>query len=199
MAEEKKGTAMLVGGLGGTALGVVLGSLLAARPAEAATPEEKLDYLIEVLTALVPVLAEVAEGQSDLITAIREWLGIEPGVEVSVSTPWVAREPEEIYNNPIRSIGTFDCDRLIAWTRGKRFLLKVESSLDQAVQIQLIGNIEDSMPLAVNVNGLHGCAPNGNIAVSPAWDDWYPYMGARIIVAVAPTTGNLLIRTVIQE
>jgi len=198
--ENEERAALLAGGLGGTALGVVIGSLLAARPAEAATPEEKLDYLIEVLTALVPVLAEVAESQRTLIEAIRAWLGIEPGIEVIVSTPWVAKAPVEIFNRAVRETAvTLDCDRMADWTRGKRLLFKVESSLDQAVQIQLVGNIEDSMALAININAVHAVAPNGNISVGPAWDDWHPFVGARIIVGAAPTTGRLKVEFSIQE
>ena len=205
MAEDRergKGVGLLFGGIGGTVLGVAIATLLQAKPAEAAPPEEKLNYLIELLTALIPVLAEVAAGQITLNQSLQQWLaaqGIEPGVEVSVSTPWVAGEPEEIYNNPIRSIGTFDCDKMVTWTRGKRIVFKVESSLDQACQIQLVGNIDDSINLSSNINGLLPCAANGNISVGPAWDDWHPFIGLRIITAVAPTTGNLLIRTVIQE
>jgi len=195
--------AIVLSGIGGTVLGAAFMALLQARPAEAATPEEKIDYLIELLTALIPVLAEVAAGQITLNQSLQQWLaaqGIEPaGAEISISTPWVAGEPEEIYNNPIRSIGTFDCDKMVMWTRGKRIVFKVESSLDQACQIQLVGNIDDSINLSSNINGLLPCAANGNISAGPAWDDWHPFIGLRIITAVAPTTGNLLIRTVIQE
>ncbi|MBA7706800.1 hypothetical protein ES703_115657 [subsurface metagenome] len=47
---EEKGKAaqaLAVGGVGGTLFGVLLAKLLAAKPAEAAPPDEKLDYLIE--------------------------------------------------------------------------------------------------------------------------------------------------------
>lgn len=203
MAEEEKAGPALIGGLlGGTALGVTIATLLASRPAEAAPPDEKLNYLIEVMTALTSVLAEVAEGQSALITAMQQWLaaqGIEPGVEVTVLTPWIGQHPEEIFNQAVRAIGTFDCDRMANLIRGKRILFKVESSLDQGVQIQIVGNIEDSMVLATNINGALPVTPNGNISVGLAWDDWHPFVGARIIVGVAPTTGRLKVGYSIQE
>jgi len=204
MAQEEQGkaTGLLVGGIGGTALGVIIATLLQARPVKAATSEEKLDYLIEVLSTLVPVLAEVSVNQTTLIELLQQWFaaqGIEPGVAVSVLTPWVAREPEEIFNTAIRSVGTFPGDKIIRWTHGKRIVFKVESSLDQACQIQLVGNIDDTINLASNIDGVLACPANGNISIGPAWDDWHPYIGLRIITAVAPTTGNLLIRTVIQE
>ncbi len=211
MAEEReRGTAagLVVGGIGGATLASVIAVLLAARPARAAPTDEKLDYLIEVLTTLVPVLAQVAEGQTELITAIQQWLvaqGIPAappeGIEVTVRTDWVAKEPEQVYSHAIRAAGTFYSDRMVNWTKGKRIVFKVESSLNQAVQIQLIGNIVDSKELATDINGSLPCAANGNISVGPAWDDWHPYVGVKITVAVGeePTAGLLTISAVVQE
>lgn len=203
MAEERgRGTGFLVGGVGGTVLGTVIGLLIASKPAEAATPEEKLAYLIELMTALIPVLADVATNQTTLIQLLQQWLaaqGIEPGAEVSVLTPWVAQEPVEIFYQEVRSIGTFNCDRMADYRRGKRILIKVESSLDQIVQIQVVGNIEDSMALATNMNGVFNVAANGNISIGVAWDDWHPFLGVRVIAAVAPLTGRLKVAYSIQE
>jgi len=42
-------------------------------------------------------------------------------------------------------------------------------------------------------------AANGNLSVGPAWDDWAPFIGVRITVAVAPTAGILNIWAVVQE
>ncbi|MBA7715279.1 hypothetical protein ES703_124320 [subsurface metagenome] len=196
-------TGLIVGAIGGTALGVALATLLAAKPAEAATPDEKLNYLIELLTALIPVLAEVAEGQAALNQSLQQWLaaqGIEPGVEVSVSTPWFAQEPVEIFDREVRETAiTLDCDKMANWTKGKRMVFKVESSLDQAVNFQVVGNIEDSMQLATNINAALPVAANGNITAGLAWDDWHPFVGARIIVGAAPTTGRLKVEYSIQE
>ena len=209
MTEDRGGgvaTGLLVGGLGGAALAAAIAALVAARPAEAAPPDEKLDYVIEVLTTLVPLLAEVAESNASLTAAIQQWLvaqGVPPagaeGVVVTVFTPWAAREPEEIYRNSIRSAGTFYTDLMVDWTRGKRLLFKVESSLDQAVQIQVIGNKDDTRNLATDVGPALPCSANGNLSVGPAWDDWHPYIGMRITVAVAPTSGILNIWSAVQE
>jgi len=204
MEERGKGTAgLLIGGGIGTALGVTLATLLAAKPAEAAPADEKLNYLIELLTALIPVLAAVAEGQATLNESFQQWLalqGIEPGVEVSISTPWIAQEPVEIFNREVREAAAIlDCDKMIDYRRGKRLHIKVQSSLDQAVTFQVIGNIEDSMALAVNINAALPVAANGNISVGLAWDDWHPFIGARITVGAAPTTGRLKVEYSIQE
>ncbi len=204
MAGDEEGRAaqgLVVGGMGGALLGV-LGAILLAKPAEAATSDEKLNYLIELLTALVPILAEVAEGQSNLIALFEQWLaaqGIEPGVEVTVKTSWEAKEPEQIIDQAIRSIGTFDTDKMVDWTNGKRFLLKVESSLDQACTIQLLGNISGSFLLPINIGAPAACPAGGNISIGPAWDDWHPFIGARITTAIAPAAGMVKIWAVIQE
>jgi len=203
MAGEQgsKAPAIVAGGVGGAILGIIA-TLLMTRPAKAAPLDEKLDYLIECLTTLIPVLAEVASSNAQLIELIEQWLaaqGIEPGVKVSVSAPWVAKEPEEIFSQAILTTGTFYSDKMVDWTKGQRILFKVESTLNQAVQIQLIGNAVDDMNLATDINGPLPCTANGNISIGLAWDDWHPYVGVRITVAVAPTAGILTISEVIQE
>ena len=204
--EEKGKTAqgIVIGGVGGTVLGALIATLLAAKPAEAAPPDEKLNYLLECLTALVSALAEVADKNAALIQLLEQWLaaqGVPPGegIEVTVLTPWVAKEPEEIYRYAIRTTGTFYSNKMIDWSRGKRLLVKVESSLDQPVNIQLIGNIVDDMELATDINTPKSCPKNDNISIGPAWDHWCPYIGIKITAAVAPTAGLLTISTVTQE
>ena len=215
MAEERErglGTGLVVGGIGGTLLGATLMALLSAKPAEAAPPEEKLNYLIDVLTALIPVLAEVAERQAALTELFEQWLAAQgipvapaaEGVEVTVSTPWIAKEPEQIFSSAIRSAGDFYTDKMVNWTKGKRILFKVESSLNWDVNIQLIGNIVDSKDLATDIGLALPCTANGNISVGPAWDDWHPYVGVRITVPAPPPepfepAGILTISAVVQE
>jgi len=193
---------LILGGMA-TGFGVVIATLLAAKPAKAAPPEEKLDYLIEILTALVPVLAQVAESNAQLIELLQQWLAAQvpgaPGIEVTVLTPWVAKEPEQIFNQDIRVVGTFYSDKMVDWTKGKRFLLKVESSLNQTVTIQVIGNFIDNMTMASDINGPIDILANENHSVGLAWDDWHPFIGVRIITAVAPTAGILTIYAVKQE
>ena len=207
--QGKTAQALVAGGIGGTLLGALGGAitaLLAAKPAEAAPPDEKLNYLIDCLTTLVPVLAQVAESNAQLIALLQQWLAAQgvptaEGIEVTVLTPWVAKEPEEIYHYAIRTPGTFYSNKMVDWTRGKRLLGKVESSLDKEVQIQLIGNIVDDMEMATDINGVLPCTANGNISVGLAWDDWHPCVGVKIVVAPekVPTKGLLTISVVIQE
>ena len=200
--ERGVGTGLVVGAIGGSAFAAIIATLLAARPVEAAPLDEKLDYLIEVLTTLVPVLAEVSERQASLIQLLEQWLatqGIAPGEGIEVRTPWVAKDPEQIFSYAIRSNGTFYADKMVDLTRAKRILFKVESSLNEAANIQLIGNNVDDADLATDINGALPCAANSNISVGLAWDDWHPFVGVRITVAVAPASGLLTIWAVVQE
>jgi len=200
--ERGLGTGLVVGGIGGATLASVIAILIAARPARAAPLDEKLDYLIEVLTTLVPVLAEVAQGQAELITVMQQWLaaqGIEPGVEFTIRTDWVAKVPEQVYSHAIRAAGTFYTDKMVNWTKGKRIMFKAESSLNQAVNLQVIGNIVDDRERATDIGPALPLAANSNLSVGPAWDDWNPFIGIRITAAVAPTAGILTIWAVIQE
>ncbi|GAH38104.1 unnamed protein product, partial [marine sediment metagenome] len=130
---------------------------------------ERLDRLIELFEAgIAPAVPGV------------------PAVEVTVLTPWVAKEPEQIFSSSIRSASTFYSDKMVNWTKGKRILFKVESSLNKAVTIQLIGNIVDDMSLATDINGALPCAANGNISVGLAWDDWMPYVGHSYLLHCKP-------------
>ncbi len=202
--ERGVGAGVVIGAIGGSAFTAILATLLAAKPAQAAPLDEKLDYLLEVLTTLVAALAELSERQTALTQLLEQWLATQgvPGittVEVSVRTPWVAKDPEQIFSQALRSAGVFYSDRMVNWTEGKRILFKAESSLNQAVTIQPIGNISDDMSLAVDINGALPLAANANLSVGLAWDDWHPYVGIKITVGVAPTAGLLTISAIVQE
>jgi len=198
------GAGIVVGAIGVGALATGIALLVAARPAQAAPTDEKLDYLIEVLMTVLPVLAEVAEGQAALITAMHQWLAaqgipVDEAVEVIVRTDWVAKEPEQVFNEAIRSAGTFYTHKMADWTKGKRIMFKAESSLNQAANLQVIGNIVDDTVRATDIGPALPLAANGNLSVGLAWDDWIPFTGIRITVAVAPTAGILTISVVVQE
>jgi len=202
--ERGVGTGILVGGIGAGALATGIALLVAARPAQAAPTDEKLDYLVDVLITLTPVLAEVSERQATLIQLLEQWLALQgivagQGGEVAVSTPWIAKEPEQIFHQAIRSAGTFYADRMVNYTKGKRILFKAESSLNQAANLQVIGNIADDHARATDIDGVLPLPGNGNLTVGLAWDDWTPFTGIRITVAVAPTAGILTIWAVVQE
>jgi len=116
----------------------------------------------------------------------------------SIVALWKAKTPEQIYSADIRTAATF-YSTMVDWTEGKRLVIKVESSLDQACIIQPIGNITDTITRAVDINAPLPCTANGNISIGFAWDDWHPYIGIEIVTAIAPTAGTLTIWGVVQE
>ncbi len=192
----------------GTAFGTVMGALMAAKPVAAAEPETKLDYLITVSESIVALLEQLHRDHLDTITALQAIalaLGAapqEPGgvvVEVTAVTPWRAKEPVQLLSQAIKSAGTIFTDSMVNWTEGKRLLIKAESSLNQAIQLQPIGNISNTVTLATDIGPVVACPANGNVSIGFAWDDWQPYVGVRITLPIAPTDGILTIWAVVQE
>jgi len=192
MGNEKDNTGKLL--LTATAAGgvaAVIARLLQAKPILAAEPEDKWNYLMECQEGIIALLGQLIE--------VMGAPGAPPGVEVTVQTPWVARDPEQIYSYAIRTIGTFYSDRMVDWTRGKRFLIKVESSLNQPVTVQVIGNFVDDMALASDINAPIVVGADENHSIGLAWDDWHPFIGIRLTTAIAPAAGILNTWAVIQE
>jgi len=159
------------------------------------SPWEHVEELVKRLDRLIALLeAQAPPGELPGWGPILEKLD-----RIIALIGWEAKEAEEIFSLSIRTVGVFFSDSMVRWTRGKRLLLKVESSLDQNVQIQIIGNVSDRLDAAVDINGPFVCVAGGNITIGLAWDDWHPYVGARITTAIAPTVGLLRIWAVIQE
>ena len=140
-----------------------------------------------------------------------EWPGWEPVISklneikeqlrvLEITAPWVAKEPEVLFDRAITSAATVDADKMVNWTRGKRLIIKVESLLDQDCDIQVVGNITDNYDLATDINAAITCLANGNISIGLAWDDWHPFVGVRITTAIAPSADSILtISAVVQE
>ena len=161
----------------------------------------KLDRLIALLEGVAPAPpAPPPEwpGWEPIISKLDEIKNQLKELRISVTTTWEAAEPVEIYRESIRAAGTFQSE-MVNWKKGKRLVLKVDSSLDQAVQIQAIGNIANAVDGAVGINSALTCDANGKITIGLAWDDWHPYVGAKITVSAAPASGELKIEAVIQE
>ena len=162
----------------------------------------KLDRLIAVMEAWVPTTPGT--------TTPPEWPEWEPVISkldeikeqimaLEFTAPWIAKEPEEIFRKVIRATGTLKSDKMANWTKGKRLLLRIDSSLDQAVQIQAIGNIGNTVNGAVDIGTPKPCNAGSKISLGLAWDDWQPYIGCKITIATSPTTGMLIVTAVIQE
>jgi len=203
--KDKSGVATLASFGVGTAFGTVMGALMAAKPVQAAEPETKLEYLIQVSEAIVALLEQIHKDHLDTIAALNALalaLGAAPGavtVEVTAVTPWRGKEPVQLFSQAVRSAGTIFTDSMLNWVEGKRLLIKVESSLNQAIQVQPIGNITNTMTLATDIPPVVNCPANGNVSIGFAWDDWQPFIGARITLPPGITDGILTVWAVVQE
>jgi len=184
--DKDTGKALIIGGVAG-GIAALVNRLLAPKPALAA--EERWGDLLESQAAIILLLEQLLAA-----TGVAP-----PGVEITVKTPWVAKDPEQIYSNAIREIGTFFSDTMVNLTEGKRLAVIVQSSLNQACNVQLIGNYVDDMNRATTVGAVWPCPANGNISIRLAWDDYLPFIGVRATIAVAPTAGVLNMWAVVQS
>lgn len=174
-------------------LGAGVGAYLGSRRAGPAAPPTDL-------SALLTLLEDIKTTNEAILAAVKALVLVFPS---EILTPWRAKEPELILQQAIRSVifaaAPLQSDKMVDLRNGKRLFFKVESSLDQPVIIQLVGNQADSFNLSSNVDGPFPCPAGGNIHIGLAWDDWCPYVGVRITAAVAPTVGMLNIWSVMQE
>ncbi len=221
---QDMGRGIVIGTISGAVLGVAIDRLLArAEEVKAAKlpPDEKLNYLIECQTATVALLnqllqtsqaliqshQQLVEGNQTVIGLLQQLLAAQgviveiPGEEriVTVVTQWKAAEPEEILKEAIRATGTFYTDKMVDWRQGKRIYFFIHSTLNQAVSIQVIGHMVNTHEGATDINTAKTCPAGDTISFGPAWVQWCPYIGIKIIVAIAPTSGMLTISAVRQE
>jgi hypothetical protein len=107
---------------------------------------------------------------------------------------WVSQTPVVIYNALPSGIGTFNSTSWFDMTNIKRALIYVVSSLNQAVSVQVVGNITPSFNTAVNIMPAISLAIG---SVTPAAgdrgvgtnDDWHPFLAVQITTTVAPASG----------
>jgi hypothetical protein len=191
MAENDGQTAVLAGVAAGA--GSFLGTLLSKRPAAAAASEDKLDHLIDLETAILAGL----EKTNLYLKQIAE--SGPAGISESILTPWVARDAVVIFDQEVRQAGVIPANLMVDYSNGKRTIIKVESSLDQAADIQTIGNIDNNFDSATDIGPSLPCPINDNISIGLAWDDWHPWISVRMNLAIAPTAGRLKIVVVIQD
>jgi hypothetical protein len=183
--------------LGGAFGGTFLAELLARKPSQTAPDTERLNYIADLIQELIRQDGLITQRIQDVIDALA---GLAPGVlPSSILTPWVAGDPDLIFEQAIRNAGTFFTTKRVDFRRGKRLIMRAENTLDQAVILQTIGNFQDTEVGATDI-GLAVPGPaNTNTSIGLAWDDWHPYIALRMTIAVAPANGFLRIYSVTQE
>jgi hypothetical protein len=123
-----------------------------------------------------------------------------PGIEAEIKTIWEAGPTQELLTpTAIRTIGTTDTE-MVDFTKGKRLLVKVSSSLNQNITVQPVGHIKKTMVGAANI-GLAPipCPAGATISIGFAWGDWHPYIGITLNHAIAPASGTVGVKAVVQE
>ena len=204
MAEPKdnSGKGMIAGVIGGGLAGAGIVALLSRKPAEGAPDSAKLQYIIDQLTALGLQVVDVDDLSKSILGVLRE-IRDKPPIDVttaaSILTPWVAKEPDKVFDQPLRGVVTFRADHMVDFRNGKRLMFHVQNNLDQAAVIQTVGSYIDSPDEVSNIGGPAGVPANGNMDIGLAWDDWRPYVGINGSIAIAATTGFLRIWAVVQE
>jgi len=80
----------------------------------------RLDRLIALLEGVAPPAPPAPPpewpGWEPVISKLNEIKVLLGELEIKVSAPWVAKEPEEIYKASIRTAGTFHSDKMVKWT-----------------------------------------------------------------------------------
>lgn len=176
-------------------------------PPPPSTPErapwEDIDLLIERIDRLI-LLFEAWTGIAPVIPGVPGVPGVPgppgpPAAPVEVTAPWKAKAIEEIFKESIRTAGTFYSPKMIDWSKGKRLVLRVHSTLNESVQITALGNIRNNRTGIVEIGPALPCAAANDITIGLAWDDWMPYIGVKIVTSTAPTSGELEVEAVVQE
>lgn len=205
--EQKKGDGFAAGALTGTGVTFLIMKLLEAKPVAGAeidlsSIEQALGLLLTQNDAMNGKL-DTLGGKLDLLNGtLLDILTAIQNIKLQ-TTPGIPREPVQIFSQTIRVatlVGQPLLSEYVDFRTGSRLLIKAESTLDQLVNVQLVGDYNQTQSFrSVNINGPFPCPAGGNLAIGLAWDDWHPYVAAQITVPVAPTVGDLRIYAVIKD
>lgn len=183
----------MIGGLG-VGVGLIVANLMNPKSAQAApgTPAYSDSDIRQALAALLLSSQEI-NNKLDSLSNIQAALQILANVPTT-PLPGVDK-PVALFDKVINvasPLGGINTDKLFDWKVGRRLLIKIESTLNQPVIIQVIGNVFNSFDQVVDINGPFNVLPGSNASVGLAWDDWHPYIAVNIAVGVAPTNNGRL-------
>ena len=140
-----------------------------------------------------------AQANKTLFLAIGRQNIAVPSLRTAQSGP-VTPANEVLYNAIPGGAGTFYSD-MFNFQGARRLLLFINNGLDVAVTVQAIGNIEDATATATTINGIIPVASTAQASIGLAYDDWHPFVGIQIVLAVPPVlpAANLIITACVQE
>lgn len=124
-----------------------------------------------------------------------------PPIEVPIVRPKrVTAEAQEIMEpRAVRSVGTHVCERMADCRAAIITIVRVESGLNQDIEIETIGNVDDTVENYTPIGTRDPCPSGDRIDIILYGDNWRPYVGIRVIAAVAPTAGLITARVINQE
>ena len=121
----------------------------------------------------------------------------QPQAVVTSANPLTAEPEEQLYRENPRATGTF-YSKMFDWKKGARVVMLIHSTLNENIQVQPIGNFREIAPDAVEISSSKACNANSDITIGFAWDDWHPFVGVRLSITTAPTSGELEVKAIKQ-
>jgi hypothetical protein len=105
-------------------------------------------------------------------------------------------EPSLVFERSMRQIEVVTSD-VCDLSNVRRIIVKAKSTLDQIVQLQLIGDMFNPMDTPTLISGSYlvpmGSVTVGSLSIGFADDDWQPYVAVQLTTLVAPTVGRIQI------
>jgi hypothetical protein len=196
ITEGERNAQVFAGFAAGGAVGALIDSLLHPKTAGAQPGQVDLTPIEQALAAIIVQqqadAAKLDTLDSDLQSILAAIQALATG-----GTPPVPEDPVILWQKTITSAtpaGTPLSTPLVDFRQVRHVLFKFESTLDQAVNLQVVGDIFNTTSTRqVNVGGAIALAAGDTAAAEPGWAQWYPWMGVQITVPVAPATGKLTI------
>lgn len=126
-----------------------------------------------------------------------------PAKTPSTPATVTSSEPILLMSQDIRAGGVvIYSDKMLdcrAVTNKGHVYFKIESSLDQAVNVQIVGNMLESFVRASDVGLSIPVPPNGNASITLLESQWCPWVGATVAVPFPPTQGRFNLWAITQE
>jgi hypothetical protein len=151
-----------------------------------------------VINSILYVSVIASNDASNLtFAALPTGVQVQPDSAYWIQTPMthtIFVPPTAIYTKDIRLIET-DTTPVQDITLSQRVAIKVKSTLDQAVTVQLIGDFFNPMDTPTNINGPFvvpiGSVTPSSVEIGLAPGDWQPYLAVQLSTLVAPTVGTV--------
>lgn len=80
-----------------------------------------------------------------------------------------------------------------------RVTFEINSSLNQPIGVRVIGGTTAAPGFNLPIGGWLNCDAQSSLGINCKQEDWYPFMGIEIQAPVAPTSGSVTAKAIIQE